>query len=33
MASETASEPQLRAKTGNSLDRWIEDGTATTESR
>ena len=33
MASETASESQLRDRTGNSLDRWIEDGTATAESR
>ena len=33
MASETASEAQLQAKSGNSLARWIEDGTVTTESR
>jgi diguanylate cyclase (GGDEF)-like protein len=32
-ASETATETQLNARSGNSLDRWIEDGTVTTESR
>jgi diguanylate cyclase (GGDEF)-like protein len=32
-ASETATEPQLRLRPGNSLDQWLQDGTVTTESR
>jgi diguanylate cyclase (GGDEF)-like protein len=32
-ASETATEPQLRPRTGNSLDQWMQDGTVTTETR
>jgi diguanylate cyclase (GGDEF)-like protein len=31
--SETATEPQLRPRTGNSLEQWIQDGTVTTETR
>ena len=29
--SETATEPQLRPRTGNSLEQWIQDGTVTVE--
>jgi diguanylate cyclase (GGDEF)-like protein len=32
-ASETATEPQLRLRPGNSLDQWLQDGTVTIESR